>query len=350
MSLSIPIAYDEEVESPPSGEADDIRRAVEALHKILQHNLQSSGHYRGDVHVKIHGCATGELYVLPNLPDELAQGLFSHEGRWPVVVRFSNAASQPQSDIVPDGRGLAIKVQNVAGERLSADDTDASQDFVMVNHPVFFAGNVKEFLRFEEVLAAKGRDKLVAANQAFTGGDWNPLNWHWREALTAVQTAAQLPKHPAAMTYFSMAPFRYGKYVAKYRVQPIDELSTSLVDLATKLGSASDAMRLMLAETLRIQQLRFAFQVQLRTSTESMPVEDATVEWPESESPYRNVAQLTLPRQLIDTKAQRETCRQLAFNVWNGLADHRPLGGINRLRRVVYPISAAWRRQEPEAG
>ena len=80
-----------------------------------------------------------------------------------------------------------------------------------------------------------------------------------------------------------------------------------------------------------------------------MPVEDATVQWPESESPYRTVALLLIPRQEIDTPEQKAVARQLAFNVWHAVADHRPLGGINRLRREVYPISAAWRRQQADA-
>ena len=35
----------------------------------------------------------------------------------------------------------------------------------------------------------------------------------------------------------------------------------------------------------------------------------------------------------------------LAFDVWHGLAAHRPLGSINRVRKVVYPKSAGFRRQ-----
>jgi hypothetical protein len=28
--------------------------------------------------------------------------------------------------------------------------------------------------------------------------------------------------------------------------------------------------------------------------------------------------------------------RRLAFNPWHALAEHRPMGGINRLRKAVY--------------
>jgi len=262
-----------------------------------------------------------------------------------VVVRFTNSASQPQPDFIPDGRGMAIKLLDVVGERLFSEANGAStQDFIMVNHPVFFAGNVKEFLRFEQVLAASKNEKLTTATNALTGGDWNPLHWHWREALTALQIAGHLPAHPAGNTYFSMAPIRFGRFVAKYRAKPAGELSGSLVDLVARLGKEPDALRLILEETLRAQQLLFEFQVQLRTSAATMPVEDASVQWPESESPYRTVALLLLPRQELNTEEQKAICSQLAFNVWHALSDHRPLGGINRLRREAYPISAAWRR------
>jgi len=116
------------------------------------------------------------------------------------------------------------------------------------------------------------------------------------------------------------------------------------VGLVARLGKEPDALRLILEETLRAQQLLFEFQVQLRTSAASMPVEDASVQWPESESPYRTVALLLLPRQEINTEEQKAICSQLEFNVWHALSDHRPLGGINRLRREAYPISAASRR------
>jgi catalase len=284
------------------------------------------------------------------LPAELAQGVFAEERTFQAVVRFSNSASQLQPDFVPDGRGMAIKLLEVTGERLSSEDNGApTQDFVMVNHPVFFAGNVKNFLSFEQVLAAAKPERLATATDALTGGDWNPLHWHWREALTAIQIVGHLPAHPASNTYFSMAPIRFGKYVAKYRAKPAGDLLGSFVDLVTKLGKEPHALRLMLEETLRSQQVLFEFQVQLRTSIQTMPVEDATVQWPESESPYRTVALLLIPRQEINMEEQRAVCKQLSFNVWHAVADHRPLGGINRLRREAYPISAAWRRQETNA-
>src|SRR5687768_3729240 len=144
MAKRDPIPYAENIELPPADEAEDIRLALEALQKILRQGHERSGRPQRDVHVKAHGCATAEFRVLPNLPPELAQGLFAEDRVFSAVVRFSNAAPLPQPDFLPDGRGLAIKLLEVAGDHLQSEASGArTQDFIMVNHPVFFARNVK---------------------------------------------------------------------------------------------------------------------------------------------------------------------------------------------------------------
>jgi len=342
-----PLLYADNSETIPADEADDIERVIEATRLLLARAQLKSGEFRADVHVKAHGYAEGELRVLPNLPDELAQGLFENESIYRAVVRFSNAASHPQADALPDGRGMAIKVFGVTGEMMSADDQSSlTQDFLMINHPVFFARNVKDFLRFERAIVQADDSPLARAQGALTGNDWNPLHWHWREVLTVAQIAGQLPAHPASNTYFSTAPIRFGKHVAKYRAKPMGDRLDSYLALVKRLGSDGDAMRLALEETLRMQEVSFELQVQLRTSEQTMPIEDPTVEWPETESPYRTVAHLLLPRQEIALLRSEAAYRNLAFNVWHALALHRPLGGINRARRQVYPVSSAWRRRQ----
>lgn len=346
-NANIPLLYADNVETIPADEADDIQRVVQALELILTRSQAKSGQFRADVHVKTHGYAYGELRVLPNLPEELAQGVFEHDGVYPTVVRFSNSASQAQPDAIPDGRGMAIKVRGVEGDMALVDEQRGqTQDFVMINHPVFFARNVKDYLRLEQVLVQADDSSFATLQGALTGGDWNPLHWHWREMLAVARIAGQLPAHPASNTYFSMAPIRFGKYVAKYRAKPAGDRHDSYLDLVKRLGSQADAMRLALEETLRTQEVLFEFQVQLRTSEQTMPIEDASVEWPESESSYRTVAHLLLPRQEIALLQQQDACRNLSFNVWHSLAAHRPLGGINRVRHRAYTLSSAWRRQQ----
>jgi catalase len=341
-----PLPYTSSVENIPSDEAEDTQRVIEALQAILSQTQAKSGQFRADVHVKTVGYAQGEFQVVPNLPAELAQGLFEHAGTFSAIVRFSNGASQAQPDALPDARGMAIKVLGVEGTtELIDSQRGPSQDFVMINHPVFFAKNVKDYLRVEQVLAEADSNALSKLKEIVTGGDWNPLHWHWKEMLAVAGIAGHLPAHPASNTYFSMAPIRYGNYVAKYRVQPVGHRQDTYFELLKRLGTESDALRLALEETLRTEEVRFDFQVQLRTSESTMPIEDPTVLWREEESPFQIVAHLVLPRQEIAQLREQVSYQDLAFNVWHALAAHRPLGGINRLRRWVYTESANWRRQ-----
>jgi hypothetical protein len=74
-----------------------------------------------------------------------------------------------------------------------------------------------------------------------------------------------------------------------------------------------------------------------------MPVEDATVEWQEVESPYVPVARIRIPQQGVaapDTGA----CENAAFDPWHSLPEHRPLGSLNRARRAIYPALSELRR------
>jgi hypothetical protein len=130
--------------------------------------------------------------------------------------------------------------------------------------------------------------------------------------------------------------------VAKYRIKLADTVHRSFLEVAAKLGTERDAMSHLLRETLLIRELMFEFQVQLRTSAEAMPVEDPTVNWPEELSPFQTVATLVLPVQDIDVISVQLEGR--AYSVWNALAAHRPLGGINRSRQLVYPASARFRQ------
>ena len=79
----------------------------------------------------------------------------------------------------------------------------------------------------------------------------------------------------------------------------------------------------------------FDFYVQ-RHVDDRTPIEDSTVEWPESVSKPEHVATITIPAQDIMSAAQGEFCDNLSYSPWHGLPEHRPLGLVNRVRRKVY--------------
>ena len=80
----------------------------------------------------------------------------------------------------------------------------------------------------------------------------------------------------------------------------------------------------------------FDFMVQLQTDSHLMPIEDATVKWPENLSPYVPVARLDLPAQRFTSDAQLAFADALRYNPWHSLPDHKPLGNSNRARKTMY--------------
>jgi hypothetical protein len=76
--------------------------------------------------------------------------------------------------------------------------------------------------------------------------------------------------------------------------------------------------------------------VQVQTDPHRMPIEDATVKWPERLSPYLPVAHLRILRQRFDSDAQLAFADVLRYNPWHSLAEHRPLGNSNRARLRMY--------------
>jgi hypothetical protein len=67
-----------------------------------------------------------------------------------------------------------------------------------------------------------------------------------------------------------------------------------------------------------------------------MPLENASVRWPEKLSPFVPAASIHISRQRIDTPAHDALARRLSINPWHCVADHRPLGNQSRARRRMY--------------
>jgi len=66
------------------------------------------------------------------------------------------------------------------------------------------------------------------------------------------------------------------------------------------------------------------------------PVENPMVPW---KSAPIAVATITIRPQAFDTPERMKEGEDLSFDPWHALAEHRPLGGINRARRAVYAAS-----------
>lgn len=86
-------------------------------------------------------------------------------------------------------------------------------------------------------------------------------------------------------------------------------------------------------------------QIQLGTDPSHHPTEDGSVVWDEATAPYQTIATVEFPPQDALT-AERRTFWEdrMKLNPWNALAEHQPLGSINRLRKTVYEASAEKRQ------
>ena len=98
-----------------------------------------------------------------------------------------------------------------------------------------------------------------------------------------------------------------------------------------------------MAEQLAEGPACFDFMVQMQVPGKTMPVEDATVVWKEKDSPFVKVAEIKIPSQSFNTEENRAFCEDLSFNPWHSLADHRPIGVFNRVRKALYEEVAKYR-------
>jgi hypothetical protein len=273
-------------------------------------------------------CVDAEFTVLDGLAPELRVGLFAQPRTYRAWIRFANAAST--TDREPDVRGMSIRVLGVDGANLTPGAT--SQDFVLNSHPVMMVPGTREFL------------ELLQANEA---GGFRRIAYFLTHAR-ALRIASASRANPTChldIHYWSTTPYLFGAQRAvKYVVAP-GSARRSPRPPALSDTYLRDAMRARLIE----EDATFDFKVQFQTDGRRMPIEDASVEWSRDESPYVLVARVRIPKQSIDDAAAETRCEQQAFNPWHCLAEHRPLGGMNRARREIYPAMAAFRDQGPRA-
>lgn len=77
-----------------------------------------------------------------------------------------------------------------------------------------------------------------------------------------------------------------------------------------------------------------------------MSVESTVVEWDERVAPFFKVATIEVPKQTFATAERDAFGENLSFTPWHALPEHRPLGGVNRVRRTVYEEISRFRHEQ----
>jgi hypothetical protein len=307
-------------DAPDPGEAAAIESIVESVKRML------TGMYppgvrpmRRDAHPKHHGVVVGRFTVADDVPEALRHGIFASPREFTAWIRLSNAAPRLQHDLRLDVRGFALKLLNVAGPKLTEDEPDAlTHDFLLASAPTFFVRNPTEYVPFSIAV-----EKKHPFTQFFFKGGRRP------ELRTLLASLIRI-KNPLAIPYWSQVPSRLGPHAVKYHVRP------RVPHAEGGLGLHRDYLRRNMAATLRAREVVYDFLVQRQTDPAAMPIEDPVIRWDETASPFVKVAMIVIPRQTFDGPEQMTAAEHLSYTPWRCLAEHEPLGGIQRVRRVVY--------------
>lgn len=341
------VRYSSDVETVTLDEPQVIRELSDTLRDILETTSKDYGHAVRAVHAKSHGILRGELEVLPDLPTELAQGIFAKPGRHGAIIRISTNPGDLLHDSVSVPRGLALKIIGVEGERLEGAE-GTNQDFIFVNGPAFPAPDPAAFLKNLKLLAGT-TDRAEWAKRGLSAvlrGAEKALETVGGESAT-LQTLGGAPNvHPLGETYYTQTAFRFGDHIAKLSLEPASDSLTRHTGQVIDTRGRPDAIRDTVAADMQTGDAVWNLRVQLCRDLDRMPVEDPSVLWDESLSPFVTVARLHVLAQTGWSEDAAELVDEhMRFSVWTGVQAHRPLGAINRARREPYRMSSDFRSE-----
>lgn len=319
------------------GEEEVLLRHAETLRDLQRKAGAKAGVGRA-LHRKSHGGVLADVSVRANLPAHLRVGLFAEAKTYPAYVRFSNGAQKDQADKQGDVRGIALKVVGAPGKKLIPGMEDAkTHDFLMIKSKYTPFRNATEFVGVVKGvnsplslfgLGAKiGFGRMFGLIRQLTAGLKDPM-----------PTMAGIP-------YYSALPVRWGDCAAQFALFPVGDVDR------TPRGSGPNALREDLAARLKEGSLRYELRVQLYVDPEKTPIEDASVEWKESDSPYITVADVVLLQQdMTSAKGQKLDAfvEKLSFDPWHAPVEFRPLGNMMRARNHAYRLSVLERGAAPE--
>jgi len=306
----------------------DEAHLVTEMANVIEQGIRKqyqTGEAKRDVHARATGVLRAVFKVHENIPNQFVHGVFIPGKSYEAIVRLSNASSEAsQPDTHSDGRGFAFKLLGVPGEKILESDKHAqTQDFVMINHPMFFTNMADKYLA---LLTKNQGTALQKATIPFTLGLKGSIN-------AGILGSGKIG-NPLQIQYFSTVPYQLGlgpaRQAIKFSVKPV----SPHVDPVPAHGG-DHYLHEAVKASLKKGPVEYRFMLQPRKGAH-MDVEDSMTEWSEKESPFVEVATLTISQQDVDDAELNKLGERMSFNPWHALPEHRPLGAINRARKVVY--------------
>jgi hypothetical protein len=236
---------------------------------------------------------------------------------------------------------MAIKVLGVPGKKLVAGLQDAqTQDFSMIQGPAISFGNSDGFMFFT---AGADRPLTLLPRAMFKFGPLKTMSMLRHFFRSVGQKVPSL----ATLRYWSAVPIQFGDHAVKYSATPHPPLD------APPQGDQPIHLGDELKARLKKGPIQFQLSVQFYCDAERTPIEDASVEWREEDSPFVPMALVTLPAQDLDSAEgvrQQDYVETLAFDPWHAPTEFRPLGDIMRARGHIYRFSTEARKAASEPG
>jgi hypothetical protein len=204
----------------------------------------------------------------------------------------------------------------------------------MNSHPVLFADSPETFLKFIQATARGNRWWFFV----------NPFDMHLKSLWILFRARAHHTS-PFDIPYWTTTPSQYGGQgtAAKFSVAPCSTVTSKLPD-SLEQGYLQDNMATHLARAPVCLQLLVQHQV----DPLAQPIEDPSILWDPAEAPMTPVAKISFYEQTFRSVPALLACEREIFDPWESLPEHEPLGGMNRVRRIVYQAIADFRLQSHE--
>lgn len=281
---------------------------------------------------KTYGLVKAVFTVSSELPKRLQVGIFKAGRSYPAYVRFGGPGPRVVPDIKDNGiLSIGVKLMGIQGKKL-LDDEKYTVDLSGISSPSFTTPDIYENIKLQKLIA---RDTPA----------WyflNPLDSHYLD-MVMQGLYARIHANPLELTYYSCVPYLYGHEQGRGRA--IKYALTPRITEKSRVGPITENyLRQAMIDTLAHGPVVFDFAIQFQKDPATMPIENASVVWPEKDSPFIPIATLELPAQVFDYPAQDDFARNLTFNPWHTLAVHRPLGNQNRARRSIYQATSRMRQ------
>jgi hypothetical protein len=328
-----------DAERNPAREQSDIEQIVE---RSLLMQSQAAAKQRRPLgrgtHVK-GVCTRAQFEVFdvtvgrdPKLAARLAKGMFARPGIYSATVRFANADPNKNSDFKADVRSLSFSVE-LAPQGAVVGSGVARQDFSMQNATTLPINDAPAFLATMKV--------LTASNPAV--GLWS-LQFMDKLRVLRTLTLAQLQAHQKVrpyqqLRYWSTVPYRHGPTdVVKHSATPLPDNPAAPLQRRNPNGLQDELSRHVNEDS---KMSAFDFGLQFldtdrltywgKRQDANFWIENASVDWNETEAPFHTVARLTLlSKSLLPPDAADTAYIDVTGH---STSDSTPLGSINRARQ-----------------